>query len=165
MVPKVQLDFLQDIPLFGGLGTDALELLLKFAPVVTLSKGEYFFREGEEAKTMYVLESGQVVIPKTWQGHDYVLRHLGPKDCFGEMALMDLGPRSASVLARENCTALELSGQTLDELYKVHPDSYTVLQMNMGREVSRRLRESNRQLFEAKVEAKIIDGNLHFYVT
>ncbi len=157
--------FLQDIALFGGLNNDALRLLLKVAPVVSVSSGDYFFREGDEAKSMFVLRAGKVVIVKAWRERNYVLRRLGPQDCFGEMALMDLEPRSASVLAVTDCTALELSGRTLDQLFKAQREQYTVLQMNMGREVSRRLRESNRQLFEAKVEVIRVDGNLHFFTT
>ncbi len=159
------LGFLQDIALFGGLNTEALRLILEVTPVVSVSKGRYFFREGDEARSMFVLHTGQVAILKTWKEHDYVLRRLGAKDCFGEMALMDLQPRSASVLAISDSTALELSARTLDQLYEAQPEQFTVLHMNMGREVSRRLRESNRQLFEAKVEARIVDGNLHFFTT
>ena len=157
--------FLQDIALFGGLNTDALKLLLRVAPVVSVPKGDYYFGEGDDAKSMFVLRTGQVVIVKSWKERNYVLRRLDPQDCFGEMALMDFEPRSASVLAVTDCTALELSSRTLDQLFEAQPEQYTVLQMNMGREVSRRLRESNRQLFEAKVEVIRIDGNLHFFTT
>ena len=158
-------EFLKDIALFGGLNPDALRLILQVAPVVSVPKGEYFFREGDEAHSMFVLRTGQVAILKTWKEHDYVLRRLNAKDCFGEMALMDLEPRSASVLAMWDSTALELSAHTLDQDYEAQPDQVTVLQMNMGREESRRLRESNRQVFEAKLEARIVDGNLHFFTT
>jgi len=164
-MPDPQIDLFQGIPLFGGLSEATLKLLLERSPVIRVPKGEYFFREGNDAVGMYVLQAGKVVILKTWQGHDYVLRHLGPKDCFGEMAIMDLSPRSASVLATEDSQAIELSGSVLDEVYKADPAQYTLVQMNMGREVSRRLRESNRLLFEAKVEAKLIDGNLLFFTT
>ena len=160
-----QIDLFQGIPLFGGLSEATLRLVLQHSPVVRVPKGGYFFREGEDALAMYVLQAGKVVILKTWQGHDYVLRHLGPKDCFGEMAIMDLTPRSASVLAMEDAQAIELSGSVLDQIYKTDPAQFTLLQMNMGREVSRRLRESNRLLFETKVEAKLIDGNLFFFTT
>ncbi len=159
------LEFLQDIALFGGLNTDALRLILQTAPSVAVPDGQYFFREGDEARAMFVLRTGQVAILKAWKDRSYVLRRLGPKDCFGEMALMDLEPRSASVLALAGCTAFELSGHTLDQMYEAQPEQFTVLQMNMGREVSRRLRESNRQLFENRVQAEIIDGNLHFFST
>ena len=159
------LSFLQEIALFGGLNTNALELILSFAPVVSVPDGGYFFHEGDEALSMFVLRTGEVAVLKAWEGHDYVLRRLGPKDCFGEMALMDLEPRSASVLAVSDCTALELSGRTLDQLYVAQPEQFTVLQMNMGREVSRRLRGSNRQLFEVKVQARVVDGNLHYFST
>ena len=159
------LRFLEDIALFGGLNTDALKLILELAPVVSVPRGEYFFHEGDKAHSMFVLRTGQVAVLKTWNEREYMLRRLDPKDCFGEMSLMDLEPRSASVLAVSDCTALELSVRTLDQIYETQPEQFTVLQMNMGREVSRRLRGSNRQLFEAKVQARIVDGNLQFFST
>ncbi len=160
-----ELKFLQDIALFGGLNPDALTLILDVAPAVSVSAGSYFFRESDEARSMFVLRTGQAAVLKAWRGEDYVLRRLEPKDCFGEMALMDLEPRSASVLAVSSCTALELSGSTLDQIYKAQPEQFTILQMNMGREVSRRLRESNQQLFESEVQARAVDGNLHVFST
>ena len=69
-------------------------------PSITVPEGEFFFRESDPADCMYVLESGHVAVFKEWAGRELLLRHLDPGDCFGEMALLDLFPRSASVRAR-----------------------------------------------------------------
>jgi CRP/FNR family cyclic AMP-dependent transcriptional regulator len=160
---KANIGLLKGIALFGGLDDGALGLLMERATLVSLPKGQFFFREGEPADSLFILQSGRVAILKAWQGHEYVLRRLEPRECFGEMALMDLGPRSASVLALEASTAVELSAGTLDELYRTAPEQHTLLEMNMGREVSRRLRESNEQLFRARVEVTMVEGEFHFY--
>lgn len=160
-----RLRLLQDMPIFGGISEPTLQFLLGLAPIVSIPKGEYFFREGDEAASMFVLETGKVVVLKDWQGHDYLLRFLNKGDCFGEMALMDLFPRSASVLALEDCSAIEISFTTLYQLYQQDLEQYTLIQMNMGREVSRRLREAAKQLFQAKMEAKVSDNTITFYST
>jgi CRP/FNR family cyclic AMP-dependent transcriptional regulator len=157
------LDLLHGIALFGGLDEAALMLLVERSRAVSMPKGSFFFREGDSAGSLFVLQSGRVAIVKTWQGQDYVLRRLKPRACFGEMALMDLGPRSASVLALEDCTAIELSASALNALYRADPEQHTMLAMNMGREVSRRLRGANDQLFHARVEVRTVDGEFHFY--
>jgi CRP/FNR family cyclic AMP-dependent transcriptional regulator len=157
------IDLFKGIPLFGGLDEKALGLLMERGPFVSVPRGRFFFREGEAADSLFILQSGRIAILKAWHNHEYVLRRLEPRECFGEMALMDLGPRSASVLALEDSHALELSTGTLDELYRRSPEQYMLLEMNMGREVSRRLRESNEQLFRARVEVKVVDGEFHFY--
>jgi CRP/FNR family transcriptional regulator, cyclic AMP receptor protein len=50
---------------------------------------------------MFVLEAGKAAVLKSWDGQEYLLRILKEGDCFGEMAVMDLFPRSASVRAVE----------------------------------------------------------------
>ena len=67
--------------------------------------------------SMFVLEEGAVVVLKSWQGQDYVLGTLKAGDCFGEMAVMDLGARSASVRASEDCTAIRISAAGLYKVY------------------------------------------------
>ena len=80
------------------------------------------------------------------KGQNLQLRQLMRSDCFGEMTLIDLNPRSASVLALEPCLALELSNQTLLLLYETHLEQFALIQMNLLREVSRRLRYLDERL-------------------
>jgi CRP/FNR family cyclic AMP-dependent transcriptional regulator len=100
-----------------------------------------------------------VAVLKNWQGKQHLLRSLSKGDCFGEMALMDLFPRSASIRAIEDCTALELSAASLYKLYERDLQQFTIIQMNMGREVCRRLRESDEQLFRAKMGSLELSGH------
>ncbi len=161
-MPDSKLKLLQDKPIFGGISEETLRFLLGLSCIVSVAKGDFFFREGDKAESVFVLEKGKVAVLKHLKGHDYVLGHLGSRDCFGEMALMDFFPRSASILALEDCVAIEITADALYQIYKNDLQQYTIIQMNMGREVSRRLRETDRQLFESKMEAKIIDGNVIF---
>src|SRR5438105_15747596 len=104
------------MPIFGGIRDDILQLLLELSRIVTVTKGGFFFREGERAESMFRLEEGKVIVLKGWQGQDWPLRSLERGDCFGEMALMDLFPRSASVGAVTDCRAIEISAASL---YKI----------------------------------------------
>jgi CRP-like cAMP-binding protein len=108
-----------------------------------------FFREHDQADSMFVLEAGKVAVLKSWRGQEYLLRTLKEGDCFGEMAVMDLLPRSASIRAVEDCTAIRLSAASLYQVYEHDLKQFALIQMNMGREVSRRLRESDNRLFSA----------------
>jgi CRP/FNR family transcriptional regulator, cyclic AMP receptor protein len=67
------------------------------------------------------------------------------------MAVMDHGARSASVRAIEDCTAISISAANLHRLYALDLKQFTLIQMNMGREVCRRLRDAGNKLFRAKV--------------
>ena len=137
------------MPVFGGLNAATLELLADLAQPIVVQAGEHFFREGDESQALYVLQYGRVEIYKTWQSTSKVLRWMEPGDCFGEMALIDLSPRGASALAVEPSEALQITPAILQEVYKHNLEQFTMLQMNMGREVSRRLRWVDEQLFRA----------------
>ena len=91
------LELLQAMPIFGGISEDILNFLVSLAPTVEVPKGQFFFQEGDKASSLFVLQQGKVAVLKASDGHDYLLRYLKIGDCFGEMALMDLCPRSASV--------------------------------------------------------------------
>jgi CRP/FNR family cyclic AMP-dependent transcriptional regulator len=144
---------LQAMPIFGAIRTEILQLLVQHSATVYVPSGKFFFREKDTAESLFVLESGRVAIVKRWNGEDHVLAFMAPGDCFGEMALMDLSPRSASALAAEACTALELRAASLLEVYEKDLEQFALIQMNLGREVSRRLRLADERLFRVRVGA------------
>ncbi len=147
----VRIEMLQRMPIFGAIRDDTLTFLLERARSVEVQAGDYFCREGDEAQTMYVLERGRAAVIKRWKGLGYVLHYLAEGDCFGEMALMDLCPRSASVRAEADCAAIELSAEHLYHLAKHDLEQFALIQMNMGREVSRRLRSTDEMLFRVRM--------------
>ena len=120
-------------------------------PVVDVPPDEFFFREHDQADSMFVLEAGKAAVLKSWGGQEYLLRTLKEGDCFGEMAIMDLFPRSASVRAVEDCTAIRLSAANLYQVCAQDPKQFALIQMNMGREVCRRLREADNQRLRARM--------------
>jgi len=142
-----RLELLQRMPIFGAISADALEFLLQRAATVRLAAGEHFFHEGDGATGMFVLEAGHVLIARAAAGRTIVLGELGPGDCFGEMALMDMHPRSASARAVDECQAIEIRPDALYELFKHDCVQFALIQMNMGREVCRRLRATDDLLF------------------
>jgi CRP-like cAMP-binding protein len=153
-MPDRHIELLQKMPIFGGIREDTLRFLIAASPVVQVRADDYYFREHDRAESMFVLEAGRVAVLKNWDGADRLLCYLGQGDCFGEMALMDLAPRSASVRAVEDSTALELSAASLYELYKQDVEQFAMIEMNMGREVCRRLREIDDQLFRMQMRAR-----------
>lgn len=152
--PTARIATLQATPIFGGLRADILASLVASTRTVTLPEGANFFREGDRAESMYVLEAGEVALFKRWAGEDFLLGHKGPGDCFGEMALLDLFPRSASVRAVSPCTAIELTTASFQKLYESDVEQFALVQMNIARELSRRLREADERLFRTHIGAE-----------
>jgi CRP/FNR family transcriptional regulator, cyclic AMP receptor protein len=153
---QTRIEALQHMPIFGGIRADVLEFLLDASGMVSVRQGQYFFHENDKAESMFVLEAGAVSVLKLWGGQECVLRRLGQGDCFGEMALMDLYPRSASILAVEHCTAIEMSTASFYKIYEKDLEQFALIQMNIGREVSRRLRVADEHLFRARMGAPYV---------
>jgi CRP/FNR family cyclic AMP-dependent transcriptional regulator len=154
---KARIKLLQDMPIFGGIRDDTLQFLLDVCPIVTVPKNEFFFREHDDGECLFVLETGEAVVLKSWRGEDHLIQTLQVGDCFGEMAVIDHAPRSASVRAADDCTAIQISSADLYRVYGQDLKQFALIQMNMGREVCRRLRDANSQLFRAKMGTPAAD--------
>jgi len=146
---ETRINLLQAMPIFGAVDRSALAFLIDRVATVQQPSGAFFFREGDDADGVYVLEQGSVVVSKRLHDQESVIRALSVGDCFGEMALLDLYPRSASVMAVSPCQAIKLNRTTLLELYSYDLKQFTIIQMNMGREICRRLRYADEQLFQS----------------
>lgn len=136
---------LSGVPIFGGVPDFGLDIILAQAALNTLNAGDILVREGEPAREMFVVVQGSVsVYTHGPQGGERHLRRLGRGDCLGEMALIDIQPRSASVRADEPTQVLSLAFEDFIRLYKANLELYTLVTLNIAREISRRLRQANR---------------------
>lgn len=144
-----RVELLQRMPVFGALTERSLALLVEKSRRIQVPEGEHFFREGDEALSMYVIERGSAVAVRHWGGREIELNRFGPGDCFGEMALLDLHPRSAAVRALQACEAIEFGPEEMLHLYEADLGQFALLQMNLARELSRRLRATDDLLFRA----------------
>ncbi len=136
--------FLQSVPVFGGLNEDEYALLARYLRRERVPGGTVVVREGELAKEMYVVVQGSVEVLK----HDRLMTTLGPGQCFGEMALIDIQPRSATVRTTEGTDLLVLGFDDLVRIYNRNLPMYTLIVLNIAREISRRLRDANRRIVD-----------------
>ena len=157
-MPDDRIELLRQMPVFGGLKAETLELILRESAEVVAKEGDYFFREGEPGDSLFVLESGTVLVQRMWQGEPIELGRLACGDCFGEMALIDFEKRSASIKAECNCSAIEVPSKSLRSLFKVDVEQYAMIMMNLGREVSRRLRVADECLFQLQQSPVVEKG-------
>ncbi len=131
---------LQAVPLFGGLELPAITLL---ATAVTFSQrqaGERILGQGEMGKSLYVVLSGEVVVVRDNEsGKALQLAKLTAGEYFGEMALIDDKPRSASVDAVGEVELMHIARAGFDELMATEP----AITREVLRGMSRRLRAAN----------------------
>ena len=131
------------LPLFGGLPEDALRAFADQADVQEIKSGEEIFREDEPARTLYVLVSGVLDTVKRKGEGEVQLWRIRPGECFGEMSFIDMQPRSATVRATADSAVWAWSYSAFHERYAKEPKVYTLLVMNLARELSRRLRRAD----------------------
>ncbi|HTQ07804.1 MAG TPA: cyclic nucleotide-binding domain-containing protein [Polyangiaceae bacterium] len=150
---------LRNIGLFGALSDEVLVFLAGMLTVVKPTIGETIFREGDEANAMYVVLSGEMEVTKKSRGAvDARVAVLGPGDWFGEMSIVDIQPRSATVRALAPGRLIRVSAADLDSLYRHDVRSYAIIVLNLARELSRRLRVADGIL--ADLIANVMDSYL-----
>lgn len=135
------IDELRQIGLFGAVSEDVLEFLATKLVVLSPEPGDVIFREGESARDMFVVISGEFeVLKRSHSGIETRVAILGPGDWFGEMSILDVQPRSASVRVVSPGRLLRMSSSDLDALYRHDVKAYALIVLNIARELSRRLR-------------------------
>ena len=159
-----RIELMQGMPVFGAITIETLDFILEQTGELAVPYGQYFFRRDDEAQSFFVLESGRVEVLREHEGVDFRLNKLAAGDCFGEMALIECRNRSASVRALEDCSAIEIPLATLNALYKRDVDQYLLIQTNIAREISRRLREADRRLFAGMVAESENAGDYWWYL-
>jgi CRP-like cAMP-binding protein len=137
--------FLLGISVFGGLPEPTMDRLLDMMQMRGHMAGENVCNEGELGKELFVVRAGLVEVKKRarGEGRETVLATLKGGDCFGEMSLIDVQPRSATVFAREPTELYVLTNMDLYQLYEADLPGYTFLVQNICRELSRRLRRAD----------------------
>src|ERR1700753_3389932 len=92
--PKI--DELRHVGLFGGVSDEVLEFLASKLVILSPRSGDIVFREGDTARDMFVVMSGEMEVQKRSQsGVDARVALLGPGDWFGEMRILDVQTRSS----------------------------------------------------------------------
>lgn len=135
------LERLKEIGIFGGLDDDTLSAFVLKLPTVDLGPGSVVFREGETGREFYVILEGEMeVLKQSKQGREARVALLGPGNWFGEMSILDILPRSATVRVLAPSRVIKLSSHDLDALYRRDVKAYSIIVLNIAREISRRLR-------------------------
>jgi CRP/FNR family transcriptional regulator, cyclic AMP receptor protein len=143
------LERLREIGLFGGLEDSVLEQLCSALSVIELNSGATVFQEGDSGREMFVLLDGEMEVHKrSKRSHEARVALLGPGDWFGEMSILDIMPRSATVRVIAPSRLLRITAHDLDALYRRDVKSYSLVVLNIAREMSRRLRVADGILAE-----------------
>lgn len=123
---------LDKIELFEGLPEDQLESLAQHMRQRVYPAGAIVVNEGDEAHGMFIVDTGALKVFVTEEnGKEVTLSLLGPEDYFGELALLDEAPRSASVITVEKTTLLQISRADFNEVIAANPACMQIIMRNL----------------------------------
>ncbi len=113
---------LQNIPLFSNLSEKDLAALTQRATTKNYPKNTILVSEGDETDSLFVIESGKVkVFLSDHEGKEIIINVHGQGEYFGEIALLDDSPRSASVMTLESCRVMLISKRDFEECLSQNP--------------------------------------------
>src|SRR5215210_4285543 len=125
---------LEGIEFFELLGGDDRRALAEVVDLVRLGEGETLFRAGEPGESLYLVRSGEVeLFINDNVGQKITLGTAGPGDFFGEIALLDAGPRTATAVALHASELIALDRDDLLLLFQRKPDAALHMLAAMGR--------------------------------
>jgi CRP/FNR family transcriptional regulator/CRP/FNR family cyclic AMP-dependent transcriptional regulator len=125
--------------LFEGVDLDAMEACLACLRVRRFRRDETVFHQGDPGDALHVIASGfvKVVLPSPEAGEPAILATLGPGEFFGELALLDGDPHSASVIALEPTETLVLGRADFERLFETQPGLRRALVASLARHLRR----------------------------
>jgi CRP/FNR family transcriptional regulator, cyclic AMP receptor protein len=134
---------LNEVPLFALLDEQERATLAERMETVTFAAGTTLFHRGDPGDSLYVVSSGEVeIFFKNDTGERILLETARAGDFFGEVSLLDGGPRTASAHVTQDVEAVEVDREDLAELVRIRPGAAMELLTATGR----RLRETNEKL-------------------
>ncbi|MFB9262789.1 Crp/Fnr family transcriptional regulator [Bradyrhizobium erythrophlei] len=141
--------FLLATPFFGGLSDTSLDLLIPMLVERRFDAGATIVAEGEPGRSMFVVHSGELVVSRRGDTAGVIrMADLAPGDFFGEMTLIEMQNRSATVVAQSAVVLYELTAKSLYAYYKTDIHAYVLVMQNINRELCRRLRRADGRIAE-----------------
>ena len=131
-------EFLRRLQLFENLSEADLDLLLARAEIVEIHAGEILIEEGQPGDAAYIILDGEFEVVKKSDVQNIVIAVREAGEVFGEMALLDESPRTATVRALRNGQVLKIRGDAFQQML-AHSSSAA---LSILQTVSKRLRQN-----------------------
>jgi CRP/FNR family cyclic AMP-dependent transcriptional regulator len=143
---STEVELLRRVPLFAGIEPSKLKLLAYTSDVVTYEPGQVLVRKDDVGDAAYVIIKGDADVSVPADGGDIIVAELHDGDFFGEIAILCDTPRTATVIAKNELTALRIRKEPFFELLRQFPE----MAVEMTRLLAERLTRTTADLIEAQ---------------
>lgn len=134
------LPILKEISIWGGVSDEQRKKIFTRLESKVFKKGEYIFRRGDQPSYIYIVKRGKVDLLVSDDEITLEKKTLSVGECFGVASLMAMQKHTNSAVALEESEVMVLSRQALIELQREDIELFTLLMMNIARELARRLK-------------------------
>jgi CRP-like cAMP-binding protein len=138
----VQPETLLKYSLFGGLLKEQVEAIIPLMQEEKYGPDELVITEGDPNDKIFFIIEGQVSVIK----RNVTLSNFGEGEAFGEMEVLDVMPSIASIKTNSQVTAMSISHKSLHDIYKMDVKVFSLIIMNLARDLSRRLRKTDEKI-------------------
>jgi len=121
---------------------DQIERIIPLMKQENFGPDELIITEGRPNDRIFFLIEGQVSVNKG----DVVIYRFGEGEAFGEMEVLDVMPAAATIKSITAVTIMSISNKALREIYKIDIKTFSLIIMNLARDLSRRLRRMDEKL-------------------
>ena len=142
------LNIVRNSRLFAGFTEEQFQTVMPLTLVQEYAAGDKIVKEGEPGDRFFILIEGTLdIVKESKDGESHVLATLEKEgDFFGEMAIVDIQPRSATVSAQKQSKVIVFTNLALVELFDSYPEVLSVVALNIARVLSLRLRSVDEAL-------------------
>lgn len=154
----VTTDVLRRMKILSQMDLNQLERFIEFIEVVSFEMGQTVVHRGAHGDAMYLVMEGEVRARIEVENRETLLTTLEVGDFFGEISLLDQGPRSADVVANEPSLLLKITARSFEAMMKAAPDVALPFLYNISRSVATRMRLLTRRYRDTLQVSQIFTG-------
>ena len=147
---------LEKIPIFRGLSVNQVKRLLEGGEVKKFDQDQTLCREGDKSTDLFILTSGEVAV----QINRSEIARIRPVELIGEMGVVTVQPRSATVVAIKTSMAIVITKIQFDQILKSDPELAAKLYKNMVGSLCSRLRDANQRWQQGDAPSEELSSSL-----
>ena len=144
-------NLLKKVTIFSGIDENGIERLYSECRIVRKKAGDVVIQEGSDATDIYIILSGKVQIVLNVDNRPFELIELGAGNCVGEASVIGIQKHCASVSILEDAELMVLSGKVLMDIYAEDKEIFSLLILNIARELARRLYRTDQILLKCSL--------------
>ncbi len=143
-------NILSEISLFVGIERQYVDRIVPHCGLIERKEGELLYSENDPATEIFIVIKGKIKLVLNYKANPMELIELIPGCSLGETSVIGIQPHGSTAVVTEDVTLLVLSRVILDGIHKQEPEVFTVLILNIARELARRLHRNRKTLHAIK---------------